>query len=203
MFLAGLLAIALLFAGSLALIAWATRDGPAAPSAAPVIGGRPAILAAAPEPASAPSPTTAPAATDAVPASVSAPAGGAAAPPRAAPLARAPSAVAPARRRALGSFRREIIAGFAVLQQQVARCEPSDAAAVPGGSRWGDASFLLDLEGVAGGMRIVAAQLDSPGEASVAALSCVRTALTGQILRVPSAEPGRRWQMPFVPGQST
>jgi hypothetical protein len=101
----------------------------------------------------------------------------------------------PSRRHALISFRREVIAGLADLQARVARCAPA-AGLSP-------TSFMLSVESVEGGVRIVEAQPEPRGSASEAEVTCARAALRGHVIPAPSAEPGRRWQLRFSPRSST
>jgi hypothetical protein len=93
--------------------------------------------------------------------------------------------VAAARRGALAALRRELIAGFARLEERVSRCSP------------GDVAFVLTLESVDGGIRIVEAHLVSRGSASDAELACALAALRGEQVAAPSARAGSRWEMPF------
>ncbi|GAO02881.1 hypothetical protein PSR1_01758 [Anaeromyxobacter sp. PSR-1] len=82
---------------------------------------------------------------------------------------------------------------MAALRQRAQRCAP------PGGA---GASVLVALETVEGGIRVLDARAQAPGSATEAEVSCARAALAGQVLPAPSAEPGRRWQLPLplVPG---
>lgn len=179
-FVAGLIAIALLFLGSVAFLSWTGRSSgpPAAPPAPPrdeagsraagPVGGATAV---APAPA--------------------------AESPR--PVARSPQdLMPPSRRKALVSFRREIIAGLSELQARVARCAPAAGRSRPaeGLSRM---SFMLSVESVQGGIRILEAQPESPATASEAEMACARKALRGHVIPASSAEPGRRWQLRFSP----
>jgi hypothetical protein len=178
-FLAGLVAIALLFVGSVAFLSWPVRSpGPPAAATARVEADSPLAGPVLGEAAGA-------AAPDAAPES-----------PR--PVSRNPQdLMPPPRRHALISFRRQIIAGLAELQARVAQCTP------PGQSRpaagLSQTSFMLSVESVEGGVRIVDAQPESPGTASEAEVACARKALRGHVIPASSAEPGRRWQLRFSP----
>jgi hypothetical protein len=108
---------------------------------------------------------------------------------RTARVERAAREGAPAATRApVVSFRREMKAGFAALQRRVARCGAEDA--------W----FTLDVETVAGGVRVVEARVEFPGSAGEAGIACARSILVGETIAAPSAPPGRRWQVSFAPG---
>jgi hypothetical protein len=175
--LAAGLAVAVLLGASLALVAWSTRPDSAARTAAP---------AEAPSPAEPPAAAPAPGPAVAAPAPASAPV--TPPPPRAVtpPRPRA-SPPAPPDRHALRDFRRELGAGLAGLEQQLAPCA------------LGDASFTLALETVEGGLRIADARLAPGAPASPAGVICARGALVGHVIPAPSARPGRRWEMPFSP----
>ncbi|MFY3743623.1 dihydrolipoamide succinyltransferase [Anaeromyxobacter sp. Red801] len=182
-----LLAVLLVaFAAGLALLGvFADRD-PRGLAAGPAVA--PPTVAAVPEP-SAPGVAPAPAPAPAPPA----PAPGTAA-LRPGGVDRSPQRAMPAQRRhALASFRRELAGGMAALRQRAQRCAP------PGGA---GASVLVALETVEGGIRVLDARAQAPGSATEAEVSCARAALAGQVLPAPSAEPGRRWQLPLplVPG---
>ncbi|ABC80688.1 hypothetical protein [Anaeromyxobacter dehalogenans] len=172
--------LATAFAAGLALLGvFADRDPRGVATAE---GAPPAPLAAAPEP-SAPSVAPAPA----PPPAATAPG---AAPLRAGGVDRSPQRAMPAQRRhALASFRRELAGGMAALQQRAQRCAPPDGAG---------AAVVVALETVEGGIRVLDARPQAPGGATEAEVSCVRAALAGQVLPAPSAEPGRRWQLPLA-----
>jgi hypothetical protein len=80
--------------------------------------------------------------------------------------------------------------GFAALQRRVARCGATDA--------W----FTLDVETVEGGVRVIEVQLVFPGSAGDANVACARSLLLGETVPVPSAKPGRRWEMSFASGSA-
>jgi hypothetical protein len=190
-FLSGLLAIALLFLGSVAIVYRFGGGSPGAsaassPRSAPVPGSdRPASLApvrgasgaAAPRAAERPAPAEAPRRT-----------------PK-------PEVMPPSRRHALVSFRREMMAGLAELEARVGRCAPGSAAASDTGSRRA-ASYTLGLETVGGGIRIADVRLEARGSASDADVACATAALRDRVIPAPSAEPGRSWQLRFSPGGS-
>jgi hypothetical protein len=187
-FLAGVVAIALLFLGSVAFLSWSVRY-----SSAPALQPAPVRSAAAPAPltlAGDGGPGEKTAATNAPPAEV---------PPPGA--RRAKDLMPPPRRHALVSFRREIIAGFAELERRVAACEPRGVQPRTRGGL-SEASFLLSVESVAGGVRILEAQPESRGSASDAEVACARAALRGHLIPASSAEPGRQWQLRFSPKSS-
>jgi hypothetical protein len=109
--------------------------------------------------------------------------------PEAAPgdgIHRAPARMPAARRKALRDFRLELKAGLSDLQLRVAACSLADA------------SFVLDLESVDGGVRIVDAAVEAAGTASERDVACARAALRGHLIPAARAEPGRRWQLPFA-----
>jgi hypothetical protein len=100
----------------------------------------------------------------------------------------ADGALTPATHRERISFRQEMVRGVASLGTLVAGC-----------SLGGDATLLLDLESVRGGVTVLDARVE-PGSAIPASrVECARSVLRGHIIEAPSAEPGRRWQMPFTP----
>lgn len=104
----------------------------------------------------------------------------------------------PSRRVALASFRRELIAGLADLDRRLAPCasrRPSGGAK-PGGE---PPSFILAVESVAGGVRVTEVRLESSGGASDADVACARSLLRDHVIPARSAEPGRRWQLRFSP----
>lgn len=184
----GYLVLSALLAGGLALLAaFADRDprglastGEGAPAAAAEAPPAPRAAAGAPEVAPGPGPAP----THAAPGR---------APLRAGGEDRSPQrSMPPSRRHALASFRRELAAGMAVLQDRLARCA---GAAGPGGA---GAAVLVALETVHGGIRVLDARAQGPGSASDAEVSCARAAVAGQVLPAPSAEPGRRWQLPLA-----
>jgi hypothetical protein len=185
-FCAGLSATAVLVASSVACIAWLTRpDLPPDPSAARAASG--AVAPPPPAPAAQRAPAGSPRHAAAAPATPRAPTlAGAFAPPRRDPVAPTARRSMPRqRRRELSSFRRELIAGFAALERAVALCAPADA------------SFVLEVETVTGGARIIGAAIDSRGAASDAALACARSRLLGHTISAPSAEPARHLHMRF------
>lgn len=203
-FLCCLAAIAFLFTGSVALIAWVTRDVPlAAGSAEPPVsipvGERAAALAELTGvPADAAEPITGAASellqglgVVPLPSPRGAPGRqrGAALAPGAAP--RAPAAMPAPRRTELKGLRLGLKAGFALLQERVAGCSAADA------------SFSLDVESTEGGVRIVRATPQATAAAGDPGVRCVQAALHGQLIKAPSVEPGRRWQLPFTVRSST
>ena len=108
----------------------------------------------------------------------------------------------PSRRHALVTFRREIIAGLSELQARVAQCAPAAGQSRPAAGL-SQTSFMLSVESVEGGIRILEAQPESPGTASEAEVACARKLLRGHVIPASSAEPGRQWQLRFSPKSST
>lgn len=105
----------------------------------------------------------------------------------------------PSRRHSLASFRREAMRGLAALEGRIARCA-SKGAAAPLDPALEPASFTLGVETVAGGIRISEVRLESRGAASDAVVACAIAALRGHVIPASSAEPGRSWQLRFSPG---
>ena len=185
-FLAGLIALALLFVGSVAFLSWSVRF-----SSPPTVEPGPSRSEAASSLPAALRPVTDATAAAPAPAAES---------PR--PVARSPQdLMPPPRRHALISFRREIIAGLADLQARVARCAPAAGQTRPAAGL-SQTSFMLSVESVEGGIRILEAQPESPGAASEGEVACARKALRGHVIPATSAEPGRRWQLRFSPRAS-
>jgi len=179
-FLAGLVAIALLFVGSVAFLSWPARSP-----------GPPAALTARVE---ADSPPAGPALGEAAGAAAPDPA-----PESPRPVSRNPrDLMPPPRRHALISFRRQIIAGLADLEARVAQCTPAADRSRPA-TGLSQTSFMLSVESVDGGVRILEAQPETPGTASETEVACARKALRGHVIPASSAEPGRRWQLRFSP----
>lgn len=187
-FLAGVLAIALLFAGSVAVIVYG------APAVAPPLGARPgappppapaaeraplAPLTGPAGPAPIAEPPVPPAALLAIPL-----------PPPEAPPAVQRAAVELQTHHSRVAFRQELVAAIATLHAEVAACD--------GRERLAGASLILSLEGGAGSVRIADASAGKAGAASAADVRCAIGAVRGKVLPVPSAIPGSRWQMPFA-----
>jgi hypothetical protein len=104
-----------------------------------------------------------------------------------------------ARLRALEPLRREVFAGIAEHHWRVRHCGVTDA------------TIYVTVESLDGAVRIVEARVEEapstePGadreaaSADPAVEACVRSALVRNVIGAPSAKPGRRWEMPFVPG---
>jgi hypothetical protein len=103
-----------------------------------------------------------------------------------------------ARLRALEPLRREVFSGLAEHHWRVRHCGVANA------------TIYVTLESLDGGVRIVATRVEgTPSEpggdldaarADPAVEDCVRSALVRNVVGAPSARPGRRWEMPFVPG---
>lgn len=188
--LSSLLAIALLFLGSVAILyrfgGGSRRPSPQATSSAP-----------------APAVTGAETSGSASPAAERAPQRRA---PEAAPVrvAATQEVMPPTRRHGLVSFRRELKTGLADLERRIASCATKDEDLQRRGSPAREAvSFLLEVETVAGGLRIAGARPDSTGTASDAEVACARSFLLHHVIPAPSAEPGRRWQLRFSPRPGT
>ncbi len=193
-FLTCLVAIALLFTGSIATIAWVTRELPsdagspeaaiadaAAASAGPVTASP---MAAAGPTAEAPQDVLDDLGVVPIP-----PGGSPALRSRATsrqPLHRVAAEMPRSRRAALGDLRLGLRAGMARLREHVAGCPIADA------------SFSLAVESTAGGVRILNATLESPAPADDPGVSCVQSALRGQVIPAEGVQPGRRWQVPFA-----
>jgi hypothetical protein len=90
-----------------------------------------------------------------------------------------------ARRDALRSARRELIAGFSDLRRPVESCGAQGA------------SFVLGLVADAGAVRVESARVEGRGPASDSALACAQSALSGQVIPSAHVFPGRRWEIPF------
>ena len=209
--MAGLSLIAILLTACLAAIALATREAsPSGPSTEPRPSG---VVMAEGTPA-------APAAGGVLRAPAATPSGGGEAVSSPGPLSGSfPSAeprraahdrslkagISPARRRALSSLRRELIAGVSDLRRKLAACAGSEAV-LPVDSQSptdrataarSELSLTLAVESVKGGVRVVDARAEPPGSVTEAALQCARAQLKGQVIAAPSAEPGSAWQMPL------
>lgn len=194
-FLTCLVAIALLFTGSVATIAWVTRELPSDAGSRDPASEEPAAAAIAVAPVS-PDPTIEPgaAASDVlddlgvVP--VPHPGGlrSRIAPGKSRPgtLHRVAAEMPRSRRAALGDLRLGLRAGMARLRERVAGCPAADA------------SFSLAVESTAEGVRILNATLESPAAADDPGVSCVQSALRGQVIPADGIQPGRRWQVPFA-----
>jgi hypothetical protein len=201
-FVSAVLAIGLLFAGSVAVIWWSTGDegagGPRsiAPLEQPTPPAAPAVVAAPPAPAPAVLENAA-GAPRPVPAS--------APPPRTEPRrpgdgpALSTQGNTPAaRRRALAAFRREIAAGLRTLDVAVVAC---GRAAAPGASSaLGEASFTLAVEAVDGGVRIAGVDVEERGTASEAEMACAISTMQGYVIPASGAVPGSHWNLPYTPG---
>jgi hypothetical protein len=104
-----------------------------------------------------------------------------------------------ARLRALEPLRREVFTGITEHHWRVRHCGVTGA------------TIYVTVESLDGAVRIVDARVEGtpsaePGSeredarADPAAEDCVRSALVRNVIGAPSAKPGRRWEMPFVPG---
>jgi hypothetical protein len=168
-FVAGLLAISLFFAGSVIFVLFVTA---------------PVTTSETPAPAAEPGEATGSHAPAVEPHA-----------PTAEPVTRAGKGVSSQLRRTRFSFRRELIAGFAKLEERAAECAHVNAA--DGRGALADTAFTLALETTAGGIRVVDVALESRGSANDADVACVRATLRGQVVPAPSAEPGKKLMLPF------
>lgn len=193
-FLTCLVAIALLFTGSVATIAWVTRELPSDPGSRDTAGEEPAAVAIAvasapPNPATEPGAAASDVLDDLGVVPVPHPGGlRRIAPGKSRPgtLHRVAAEMPRSRRAALGDLRLNLRAGMAGLRKRVAGCAAADA------------SFSLAVESTAGGVRILSATLESPAAADDPGISCVQAALRGQVIPADGIQPGRRWQVPFA-----
>lgn len=85
------------------------------------------------------------------------------------------------------AFRREIASGLAALQQRVAPCDASDL------------TFTLELETVAGGIRVLDASVASGTAPEDKRASCATAAVRDHVIAAPNALPGQHWQITFSP----
>jgi hypothetical protein len=206
-FLSGVLAIALLFVGSVAVVWWSTEGDEAPVASSP--SGRPAT----PERVAAAAPTAPLAAPSALPAALAADGSGGgpgrepvALPPRPEASPRATKGVLspqrgtpgvsrqasmPAsRRRALFAFRHAMKTQLPALREQLARCAPDLS----------ETAFVLTMEGVEAGARIADARVEERGSASEAEAACAASALRGRVIPSSTGVPASRWEMSFSPG---
>jgi hypothetical protein len=168
----GMVGIAAVFAASVTLILWTTRDAPGARATAP--GG--------PATSSVGSPLLPPPGVVGPPPG---PTGGenAGRPPEEQDRALRD---ATAREMVFKSFRRAMNVGVAEFQERVKPCSLVDA------------SLTLTLETILGGVRVAQVKVDRRGSATDEALACATSALQGHVIRVDSAQPGRTWQVPLT-----
>ncbi len=193
-FLTCLVAIALLFTGSVATIAWVTRELPTDPGSRDTAGEAAAaaiaLAPAPPDPAIEPGAAASDVLDDLGVVPVPHPGGlrSRVAPGKSRPgtLHRVAAEMPRSRRAALGDLRLGLRAGMARLRERVAGCQAADA------------SFSLSVESTAGGVRILSATLESPAAADDPGISCVQSALRGQVIPADGIQPGRRWQVPFA-----
>jgi hypothetical protein len=212
-FLAGVTAIALLLVSGVAIVAWVTRDDlsdavggdgsrplAALAESTPAAGedeprpGMPAAPASPSVPLD-PAPSTEAPAASRPPVAAAFPGAEARASAAARPLvpARTLKTDVPARQqRQRVSFRAELIHGLAAVERRAAGC--AHGRPLP---------FVLQVESVDGAVRVVDAQLEPNGSASAAEVACVRSALQGQVVSVPTIEAGRRWRVPLAVGAET
>jgi hypothetical protein len=181
--LAALAAIAALTIGGFAWVLVSDRTPPPAPAPSPARSAGTEAPLAAPAPA-----------RPAVP--LAPPAAPAAAPPPPPELVPFTAGLV----RQLEPMRQEVFAGLADLEGRIRACGLRDAQL---------ALFLETQEGAVKVLRVRVLGLPTGSEvADTASLperddpaaACTRGALEGQVLASPSARPGRRWEMPWMPG---
>jgi hypothetical protein len=183
-----LVAITLQSLAAVAVIAWWTRAEPAGEPAATSVGAPPTSVGAPRGAATAPRLAVAPALEE--PGEAPEPSARPSGANRAGPSERSVVETPAPRRRALRSFRQEMKVGLAALRLRVAEC------GAPG------VSLTLDVETFAGGVRVLEAHLDPGSPSNDPAVACARATLLGETFPAPNAEPGRRWQMPFLAGKA-
>ena len=185
--LAGLLALALVFAGALLLLDRLSED-PA---------GSPALPEAAPQPSPEPSPPPAPPHAEATPAA-----------PLdiafQAPVASAPSQVAAQPRAPSGPRKADLLTSLNRARLRVFECAglppPSPSARGRPGSNPASGKpglLLLDLEPLQGEVMVTAVTVQDRGDATEALLDCARGELEGRPLEAAASAPGKPMKMRF------
>ena len=188
-------AIALLFAGAIAVV-WVVTDGSPSPEE-PTRAQPPEVPAPAPDPGVAAAPVAA----------------GAQEPLRPIPLPPAPAAPAgSAAAREVRTLPRPLPAVAQALSRLAAPCFDEDTQARFGprshtsigpaseARAAGLAALLVELEAVDGGLRVIDAPVATRGNASDGLLACAQEALRGRVVAVPSGvpfEPRQRVRMRF------
>lgn len=209
--LAGVAAIAVLVAASLAVIVMVTRDEPAT-------AGRRRDAAAAPEPAEDLPPPAKP-----LPPGTPLTFGSPSPAPVERPPVPAPQGPPPkdsweavpvtGRARSLGRMGGAIAARLTDLRDDLSRCFTYEAQAQLGSGQvtevrdaaplddHGGIVLMLQLEGQAGGLRVVDAPVETRGPAGDELLACAQRTLRGRVLAVPGAVPGQRIRLlhPLIP----
>ena len=89
------------------------------------------------------------------------------------------------RREALRQARVDLIAGFTALRTGVERCGA------------GEASFILALEALDGGVRIDSARVEVQGNVPTKAVACAESELAGKVIPGRGFVAGRRWEVTF------
>lgn len=89
----------------------------------------------------------------------------------------------------------ELFAGFDALGASVSRCAALSTPAAPGSPR--SAVLVLDLEPLAGKVKIVGASPYPGSAASDALVACARSEMVGREVAVAGARPGRVYKMSY------
>lgn len=91
-------------------------------------------------------------------------------------------------------LRRELIRSVSALRQELIRC-PSQFTRQPPGGR---AALVLELQGVADGVRVMGTSLEADMPVNDQFVGCVRTVLEGKTLAASGVNPARRLRF-FIP----
>lgn len=178
--LLSLAGIALLLAGSLAVVVWMTGEGPS--SSAPDAPA-PVVEAARPPPPIAPPPAATPEAVQAFenPA------------PRPVPEPPTPSPV---------DFSKEESSLEALVSGRCGRMQVrlGDAMRKAGDSITGQAILLFDVESLGGRVRLGQSRQQSAGNMRPSLVSCAQMALRGQVVDAPGTKDGERFVLQVVVG---
>jgi hypothetical protein len=198
--LAALAAIAVVFGGSLALVAWLTGGGPSTTAVAPPPAPDPA-----PPPAPDPAVTAHPMGMQAPGASVAAPAP-VDVPPPPPPKDSWLAVKAVGRPGQLGPLGREISSALDDLQGRLATCTNVDVQArhgatpvtgLDGADEQSPPALMLELETLDGEVRIFDAPVENRGKADDGLFACAQKVLRGQVLPAPSARRGQRIRLMY------
>jgi len=210
-FLAGVVAIGLLVAGSVAALFALTGDSRPRQAGGAATPG--SALAGADAPSDASSPPPVPLAPGAVtfggappPVEPPAPSRGAAPPP---PRGSWEAVPITSRAKALGRLGGLIQAKLNDLQDDLRTCFTAEAQARHGGGAistvrdaapmddTGTLVLVLQLEGQPGAIRIVDAPVETRGPAGDQLIACAQDFLRGRVLEVPGAAPGAKYRLLF------